>query len=96
MPSSTRPQGRVAVNARLESEHIICTVQDNGPGIPPHMLPKVFDKHATDPAKGGTGLGLAIVKQIVEAHGGTVSAESSAGSGATICFSIPDGPATQI
>jgi signal transduction histidine kinase len=53
------------------------------------MLDKVFDKMTSDPEKEGTGLGLAIVKQIVEAHGGTVSAESHLGAGTTITFTIP-------
>ncbi|HEX8078332.1 MAG TPA: HAMP domain-containing sensor histidine kinase [Chthoniobacterales bacterium] len=53
------------------------------------MLARVFDKSATDPDKTGTGLGLAIVKQIVEAHGGSVSAESVHGAGATFTFSLP-------
>jgi signal transduction histidine kinase len=53
------------------------------------MLSKVFDKLATDPDMEGTGLGLAIVKQIVEAHGGTVSAESVHGAGATFSFTLP-------
>jgi signal transduction histidine kinase len=53
------------------------------------MLAKVFDKLATDPEKEGTGLGLAIVKQIVEAHGGTVNAESTHGFGASFSFTIP-------
>jgi signal transduction histidine kinase len=66
-----------------------CVVQDNGTGIPLEMLSKVFDKLATDPEREGTGLGLAIVKQIVEAHGGSVTAESAEGSGATLRFSIP-------
>jgi signal transduction histidine kinase len=53
------------------------------------MLAKVFDKQATDPAKDGTGLGLTIVKQIIDAHGGSVSAKSSHGSGATFSFTLP-------
>jgi signal transduction histidine kinase len=48
-----------------------------------------FEKHASDPDQAGTGLGLAIVKQIVEAHGGTVSAESTHGAGATFAFTLP-------
>ncbi len=56
--------------------------RDNGAGIPPEMLAQVFGKLATDPHKAGTGLGLVIVKQIVEAHGGTVSAESTYGADA--------------
>jgi two-component system phosphate regulon sensor histidine kinase PhoR len=82
-------QGRVVVAARDEAGTVVCTVRDNGAGIPLEMLSKVFDKLATDPDEEGTGLGLAIVKQIVEAHGGTVNAESTHGAGATFSFTIP-------
>ncbi len=82
-------QGRVVVSARNEAGTVTCVVRDNGAGIPLEMLPKVFDKMATDPDKEGTGLGLAIVKQIVEAHGGMVNAESAPGSGATFTFTLP-------
>lgn len=83
------PQGRVVVSAREDAGTATCVVRDNGAGIPPEMLGKVFDKLATDPEKEGTGLGLAIVKQIVEAHGGTVTAESTEGAGATFTFTLP-------
>jgi signal transduction histidine kinase len=82
-------RGRVVVSAREEGGMVTCVVHDNGAGIPLEMLAKVFDKSATDPEKTGTGLGLAIVKQIVEAHGGSVSAESVHGAGATFTFSLP-------
>jgi signal transduction histidine kinase len=86
-------RGRVTVSAATdENGNVTCTVRDNGAGIPLEMLSKVFDKLATDPEKEGTGLGLAIVKQIVEAHEGTVSAESIHGSGATFAFTIPAPP----
>jgi signal transduction histidine kinase len=65
------------------------TITDHLPDVIAEMLAKVFDKLATDPDKAGTGLGLTIVKQIVEAHGGTVSAESTHGAGATLSFTIP-------
>lgn len=82
-------RGHVIVSAREADNFVICVVHDNGAGIPLEMLSKVFDKLASDPEKTGTGLGLAIVKQIVEAHGGTVNAESVHGSGATFSFTIP-------
>lgn len=82
-------RGEVVVSASEESGAVNCVVRDNGTGIPLEMLAKVFDKLATDPEREGTGLGLAIVKQIVEAHGGTVGAESTRGSGATLRFTIP-------
>lgn len=86
-------RGRVTVSAHEDAGTITCVVRDNGAGIPLEMLSKVFDKLATDPDMEGTGLGLAIVKQIVEAHGGTVSAESVHGAGATFTFTIPPLPA---
>ncbi|MDB6175656.1 MAG: two-component sensor histidine kinase [Chthoniobacteraceae bacterium] len=82
-------QGRVVVSAHDEEGTVTCVVCDNGAGIPLEMLSTVFNKLATDPAKSGTGLGLTIVKQIVEAHGGTVSAESTHGAGAAFHFTIP-------
>jgi two-component system phosphate regulon sensor histidine kinase PhoR len=88
-------QGRVAVSAFADEEKVTCVVKDNGAGIPLEMLSKVFDKLATDPHKAGTGLGLTIVKQIVEAHGGTVNAESTHGAGATFTFTIPRPPKSE-
>lgn len=81
--------GTVVVTASEVRGDVTCVVHDNGSGIPLEMLSKVFDKLATDPGKEGTGLGLAIVKQIVEAHGGSVCAESTHGHGATFTFTIP-------
>ena len=82
-------RGRVVVSAEESNGTITCVVHDNGAGIPLEMLARVFDKLATDPDKTGTGLGLAIVKQIIDAHGGTVSAESVHGTGARFTFTLP-------
>ena len=81
--------GRIVVTAQADEGLVTCVVRDDGAGIPAEMLDRVFDKLATDPTKEGTGLGLVIVKQIVEAHGGTVTAESIHGRGATFSFTIP-------
>ncbi len=83
------PRGRVTLTASEDAEGVVCTVRDTGEGIPPEMLPKVFDKLASDPEKEGTGIGLAIVKQIVEAHGGTATVESTLGAGASFRFTLP-------
>jgi two-component system phosphate regulon sensor histidine kinase PhoR len=86
------PNGRVTVGAKAAggSAAVECWVADDGAGIPPDRLEKVFDKLETDPdKKGGMGLGLAIVKQFVEAHGGRVSVESELGRGSTFRFTIP-------
>ena len=68
----------------------LCWVRDNGAGIPVDMLSSVFHKGESDPDNtGGTGLGLAIVQTFVEAHGGTVSVESTLGKGSIFSFSLP-------
>jgi len=75
-------------------------VADNGPGIPPALLPDVFERFARGDssrsrAAGSTGLGLAIVAAVVEAHGGTVTVDSVPGRTAftvTLPASPPDGP----
>ncbi len=85
-------KGRVVISASEDAGTVTCVVRDDGAGIPLEMLARVFDKLVTDPDKTGTGLGLAIVKQIVETHGGTVSAESTHGAGAAFRFTIPPPP----
>src|SRR6185436_15259280 len=69
-------------------------VTDDGIGIAPEHLPRVFDRfYRVDPARaratGGTGLGLAIVKRVAESHGGTVEAVSEAGAGSTFTVLLP-------
>lgn len=86
------PRGEVRLGARdLGPDSAVeCWVSDNGAGIPPSLLEKVFDKGETDPEKpGGTGLGLAIVKTFVEGHGGTITVDSKEGIGSTFRFFLP-------
>ena len=75
-------------------ESLRFVVEDDGPGIPPEQLERVFDRfHRTDAARdrasGGTGLGLAIVRAIAEAHGGRVGACANAAGGASIELELP-------
>ena len=92
-----RPNGRVTVSGRkLEDDRLELFVQDDGPGIPPEALDRVFERfYRVDKARsrdqGGTGLGLSIVKHIVQAHGGEVRVESELGKGATFFFTLPAG-----
>jgi two-component system, OmpR family, sensor histidine kinase MprB len=68
------------------------TVLDRGSGIPSEDLPRVFDRfHRADTARTlpGSGLGLAIVREVIERHGGTVSAAHRPGGGAAVGFSLP-------
>jgi two-component system OmpR family sensor kinase/two-component system sensor histidine kinase BaeS len=64
-------------------------VQDSGPGIPSSDLPHIFDRFYKSSDSGGMGLGLSIAKYLVEAHSGKIRAESEAGKGTRISFSLP-------
>ena len=86
--------GRVEVALRKEHRKAIIEVSNNGPGIPRDALPHVFDRfYRVDEARsresGGTGLGLAIARHIVDAHGGTINIESSAGAGTKVTVELP-------
>lgn len=81
--------GWVKVTARRTGAVVAIEISDNGSGIPPDLLPTVFDRFVKDPASPGSGLGLAIARDLVQAHGGTIEAESPAGRGTTIRLTIP-------
>lgn len=86
--------GRVELGAESDGDDIVIEVSDTGAGIPPEQLPRIFqkfyqaDNQANASAK-GTGLGLAIAKEIVEAHGGSITATSVAGHGARFRIILP-------
>ncbi|HVZ49529.1 MAG TPA: HAMP domain-containing sensor histidine kinase [Gemmatimonadaceae bacterium] len=86
--------GRLVVTATAEGagadRRIAIVVQDDGPGIDAAKLASIWDPYVTGKA-GGTGLGLAIVRQTVEAHGGTVRADSEPGRGTRITLVLPVG-----
>jgi len=90
----TRAGGTITVRMLEEENQIRAEVQDNGIGIPPDELDRIFGRFyqvdgTTTRHFAGTGLGLAIVKQIVEAHGGQVGVHSKVGEGSVFFFTIP-------
>lgn len=90
----TPPGGVVRVRlADRDAENVVLTVEDTGEGIPSELLPMVFERFrqvATARARTGLGLGLAIAKELVEIHGGTISATSRGrGSGSTFAVTLP-------
>jgi heavy metal sensor kinase len=90
----TGSNGHIDISIGADNGSAVFAVTDDGTGIEPDQLGRVFDRfHRTDEgrsrAEGGSGLGLAIARAIVEAHGGTITASSTPGEGATIRFRIP-------
>lgn len=84
--------GEIILAARQQENMILFSVHDTGTGIPVDDLPRIFERfYKTDPARssGGTGLGLAIARHLVEAHEGSIWAESIEGTGSTFYFTIP-------
>ena len=82
--------GRITLRTRRDGNIVQFSVADTGSGIAAEQLPHIFKRYwqARKADRQGIGLGLAITKGIVEAHGGVISVESSAG-GTTFTFSIP-------
>jgi heavy metal sensor kinase len=91
--------GKIGIELEGEEGWVRLTVRDTGVGIPPEHLPHVFDRfYRVDSGRsrdsGGTGLGLSIVQWVVEAHGGSVEAESQVSQGSTFTVRLPGAPAS--
>ena len=89
----SQPNSHVTISAKQKDGEVEVCVADNGPGIAPEHLPRVFERfYRADKARsrelGGTGLGLSIVKHIVQAHGGRVWAESELEKGSRFFFTL--------
>ncbi len=91
----TPPGGDVQVTARLQGGQAVIAVRDRGEGIPPEELTRIFERfYRVDKSRAGgkhrgTGLGLAIARQFVEAHGGTIRAQSAPGQGSVFVVKLP-------
>jgi signal transduction histidine kinase len=86
--------GHVDLDVDADGDHVHMKVHDSGAGIPAAQLPRIFDKffqadNQVAAAAEGTGLGLAIAKNIVEAHRGTITANSTPGVGTTFAITLP-------
>jgi len=87
VPPENYPR-RVTVRAESAGPHVRLSIIDNGPGIPPDVLPRIFEPLFT--TKGfGVGLGLPTVRQIVEKHGGTIDVTSAGEGGTTVTVWLP-------
>jgi two-component system sensor histidine kinase KdpD len=87
-----RKGSAIDIEAHAEGTSVVVEVMDRGPGIPPELLDKIFEKFYRLPresAGSGAGLGLAICRGIVQAHGGRIWAENRAVGGAAFRFSLP-------
>ena len=86
--------GQISVACEVEQEWVVISVSDQGEGIPPEYLDKVFERFfqvdgASTRRVGGSGLGLSIARGIVEAHNGKIWVESTVGQGSTFRFTLP-------
>jgi len=80
--------GRIRLAAARRDGRIEASVEDDGPGVPAEILPRLFDPYFSAKS-GGTGLGLAIAKKIVEEHGGTIGAANRPEGGFRVRFDLP-------
>ncbi|HSR00004.1 MAG TPA: ATP-binding protein [Sphingomicrobium sp.] len=92
----TDAKGRITLKAEGDKDEAIIRITDNGQGIAPEDLPRVFDRFhriGDDGFRGeaALGLGLPLTRQFIEAHGGTVELESRKGKGTTVTLTIPRG-----
>ena len=88
----TPPGGKIIVHAKTNDNNVVFAVEDTGVGIPAKDLERIFERfYKTDPSRSqhGTGLGLSISRHLVEAHGGSIWAESTLGKGSVFFFTIP-------
>ncbi len=91
----TTAEGHISLRARQNGQAFLVQVADDGEGIAPEALPRIFDKfyqvtdEAGNPVRRGTGLGLTFCKQVVEAHHGRIWVESTPGQGSTFSFTLP-------
>jgi len=88
----TPAAGSVDLEVRGAEGQVVTIVRDTGTGIAPDAVAGIFDRFSKATDSPGAGLGLAIAKSLIEAHGGTIRAESAPGQGTRIVFTLPAAP----
>ncbi|MFV3129021.1 PAS domain-containing sensor histidine kinase [Niveispirillum sp. KHB5.9] len=90
MAEAATPEQRLSITvAPTDADRLCVIVEDNGPGLTPSVIPRLFDSFFTT-KRDGLGIGLAVCRSIIEAHGGGIEAENRAdGPGARFCFTLP-------
>jgi signal transduction histidine kinase len=107
MPLLRQALENVVRNAALRAQHVevrttlddkdgVIEISDNGPGIDPDQVPKLFQRFRRGDTRGSVGLGLAIVRAIVTAHGGEIEVRNQDGGGAVFRLKVPLAPGGQI
>jgi signal transduction histidine kinase/DNA-binding response OmpR family regulator len=97
----TDPGGTIMLRGEVEGDSVLLSVRDNGIGLAPEMLPKIFElfvqsERGADRAQGGLGIGLTLVRRLVEMHGGTITAHSEGvGQGSEFVVRLPFDPSLQ-
>jgi two-component system, NtrC family, sensor kinase len=87
---SAAGRGRIRIRTRVVDGWVECAVEDDGPGIPPEVTARIFDRFFTTKTAGvGTGQGLSLALRIVEEHGGSIQADDSAWGGARFTVRLP-------
>jgi signal transduction histidine kinase len=80
--------GQIEISARIEAEYAVIRVKDHGRGIPPSILPKIFDPFFST-SENSLGLGLSVAAHIVSGHGGRMAVEATSCHGTCIHVSLP-------
>ena len=88
MQAIPEPNRQLTISTRSEDGFLCVSIRDNGHGISPETLTRLFNPFFTTKAE-GMGLGLSISRSIIEAHGGRMEVESIPGQGTTFSFLLP-------
>jgi signal transduction histidine kinase len=85
----SRSGDTVSVRGRQATNEYEIAVSDQGPGVPPELLPHIFERFVKGADSKGTGLGLSIARDLVQAHGGDISVMNLPGGGTSLIIRLP-------